>query len=252
MEFSKLTSPSLKDLFIKQMQDAIISGKLSIGEKLPSERELADQMKISRSVVNQGFLELEKKGFVEILPRQGVYVADFKRKGNAETLSAIMDYHGGQLTEDTVLSILEIRKALEHVAVSRFIDIGTEAQMNALGEILGLMGNTSNIREACNFAFKFWHELTFYSGNSIIPIIYYSFQQPMMTLWMRFCRQYGTEALVENTSGLFNYICARDKEGASAWIDKYLNRIISGDRIIYEEQPRKKKTIPLHLHVEDN
>ncbi|MDU3351746.1 MAG: GntR family transcriptional regulator, partial [Clostridium sp.] len=44
MEFSKLNSPTLKDLFIKELETMILSGKLQIGEKLPSERELAKSM----------------------------------------------------------------------------------------------------------------------------------------------------------------------------------------------------------------
>jgi len=75
MEFSKLSAPTLKELFIEQLENMILSGKLSIGEKLPSERELAESMQISRSVVNAGLTEIADKGFLEIVPRSGTYVA---------------------------------------------------------------------------------------------------------------------------------------------------------------------------------
>ena len=39
-----LQSPSLKDVFIERFEDLILSGKLRIGQKLPSERELALQL----------------------------------------------------------------------------------------------------------------------------------------------------------------------------------------------------------------
>ena len=35
---------------------------LQVGEKLPSERQLAEMMQVSRAVVNSGISELEKKG----------------------------------------------------------------------------------------------------------------------------------------------------------------------------------------------
>ena len=41
MEFQKLNAPSLKELFISELENMIISGRLPIGTKLPSERELA-------------------------------------------------------------------------------------------------------------------------------------------------------------------------------------------------------------------
>ena len=60
MEFQKISSPSLRDLFIEQLEHLILSGKLQVGEKLPPERQLAEMMQVSRAVVNSGISELEK------------------------------------------------------------------------------------------------------------------------------------------------------------------------------------------------
>jgi len=95
MEFSRLNAPTLKELFIEQLENMILSGKLVIGEKLPSERELAESMHISRSVVNSGLAEISDKGFLEIIPRSGTYVADFHKKGKLDTLVSIMKFNGG-------------------------------------------------------------------------------------------------------------------------------------------------------------
>ena len=48
MEFQKISSPSLRDLFIEQLEHLILSGKLQVGEKLPPERQLAEMMQVSR------------------------------------------------------------------------------------------------------------------------------------------------------------------------------------------------------------
>ena len=66
MEFQKISSPSLRDLFVEQLEHLILSGKLKIGEKLPPERQLAEMMQVSRAVVNSGLGELERKGFSEL------------------------------------------------------------------------------------------------------------------------------------------------------------------------------------------
>ena len=65
MEFSKITAPSLKDLFVQQIEEKILSGELPVGSKMPPEREMAEQMKVSRAVVNGGINELRRKGFLE-------------------------------------------------------------------------------------------------------------------------------------------------------------------------------------------
>ena len=72
MAFQALVSPSLTDLFVEQVQGMILSGELKVGEKLPTERELAATMKVSLAVVNGGISRLAARGFVRIAPRKGV------------------------------------------------------------------------------------------------------------------------------------------------------------------------------------
>ena len=117
MEFSKLNAPSLKELFIQELETMILSGRLMVGEKLPPERELAESMQVSRAVVNSGITELARKGFLIIKPRVGTFVADYRRDGTMDTLMSIMNYNGGILREAEVRSILELRIALDSLAI---------------------------------------------------------------------------------------------------------------------------------------
>lgn len=48
MAFREIVAPTLRELFVTQIIEMIFSGELHIGEKLPSERELSEQMHISR------------------------------------------------------------------------------------------------------------------------------------------------------------------------------------------------------------
>ena len=77
MQFQKISTPSLKDLFVKELENKILSGELKVGDKLPSERELASSMQVSRAVVNAGIAELEQKGFLIIKPRIGTFSKPF-------------------------------------------------------------------------------------------------------------------------------------------------------------------------------
>ena len=36
MQFQKISTPSLKDLFVKELENKILSGELKVGDKLPS------------------------------------------------------------------------------------------------------------------------------------------------------------------------------------------------------------------------
>ena len=223
MEFAKLSAPSLKDLFVQQLQGMILSDELPMGTQLPPERELAQQMQVSRAVVNGGLA-------------QGTFVADYRRKGNLSTLIAIMEYQGGVLGKDEIRSILEVRRALEHLAAQRAIRYASDEALARLGDIVARIAAAQNNAQAAEAAFAFQHELALAGGNSILPLIYYSFKAPVITLWLRFCRMYGIGALCRNTETLYNYLCRRDMDGAERWIDAYLEQAIDGSQQIYEER----------------
>jgi GntR family transcriptional regulator, transcriptional repressor for pyruvate dehydrogenase complex len=233
MEFTKLTSPSLKDLFIKELETMILSGKLTIGEKLPPERELAKSMQVSRAVVNSGISELARKGFLNIKPRIGTFVADYRRNGTMETLISIMNYNGGRLREAEIRSILELRIALDSLAVELCIPIIKDDEIEILKGYVNELADTDSPEVASEISFRFQHELALLSGNTLIPLIFTSFKVPILSLWERFCRLYGLESLRSNTAVLYDCIKKRDAKRAIEWINTSINDTIRGNRQIY-------------------
>jgi DNA-binding FadR family transcriptional regulator len=234
MEFNKLMAPSLKELFIKELEGMILSGKLAIGEKLPPEREIAKTMQVSRGVVNCGILELARKGFLIIKPRVGTFISDYRRTGTLETLISILHYNGGMLRAGEIRSILEIRQALNTLALQLAIPQITEKDMETLRKYTDGIAKASSYREASEKAFEFHHELAVLSGNMLMPLVYYSFKDAVIMLWERFCTLHGVEKLYTNTDALCRYIEQRDIEGAVIWSDKTLkDAITGGDQIYY-------------------
>ena len=132
MPFQEIVAPSIRELFVQQLTGLILSGELRPGDRLPTERELADEMKISKTVVHEGIRELRRQGFLDVSSRRGVTVADYAQTGSLETLMAIMDYHGGLPDRKTACSILELRDYLEAPAMEHLAAHHTEADLAAL------------------------------------------------------------------------------------------------------------------------
>lgn len=233
MEFQKISSPSLKELFIEQLEHLILSGKLKIGERLPSERQLAESMQVSRAVVNGGISELEKRGFLEVKPRSGTYVADYRRKGTVDTLISIMNYNGGHLRNEEIRSILEVRESLDILTVRLCVKRLTEENVECLHQLAQKIRLSESVRDAAEAAFAFEHEFALLSGNVLIPLIYRSFRVSVLSLWEHFCILHGIPALYDNIYHLWTYLRDRDSEGACEWIHTFLGRSIQGDREIY-------------------
>ena len=233
MEFPKISVPSLKELFVEQLENMILSGKLEIGTPLPSERELAESMQVSRAVVNAGINEMAAKGFLEIRPRVGTVVTDFRRKGTAETLMSIMKYNGGMLRPTEIRSILEIRIVLDRLAVELTIPRITPEETETLQKHVDLLAKADSSTSAANVAFDFHHELGIISGNTLLPLIFHSFKAPILSLWERYCQLYGIAQLHSNTAELLGFIRRKDVAGAVSWVEKSVGESISGTRQIY-------------------
>lgn len=233
MEFEKLVSPSLKELFISHIEAMILSGELPVGQQLPPERQLAQSMGVSRAVVNSGIVELEHRGFLEIRPRVGTFVTDYRRAGTLDTLKSIMTYNRGHLRNEEIRSILEVRDALDKLAVAGIIQHAADEDLLRLEETAEAIRLAESDRRAAEAAFAFQHELAMLSGNTLLPLIFRSFYSSVLVLWERFCALNGIPMLYETSRLLCAHIRRRDIPGAVAWIDYCTQETISGSRRIY-------------------
>lgn len=233
MEFEKLMSPSLKELFISNIEAKILSGELPVGQQLPPERQLAQSMGVSRAVVNSGIVELENRGFLDVRPRVGTFVADYRRAGTMETLKSIMTYNRGRLRNEEIRSILEVRDALDKLAVADIIPHVTELDNMLLLEKVEAIRQARDNRQAAEATFAFQHELAMLSGNALLPLIFRSFYSSVLVLWERFCALHGIDTLYQTSCRLCGHIRDKDIPGAVAWIDYCTRETVSGRRRIY-------------------
>lgn len=235
MEFQKISSPSLKELFVKQLEHMILSGQLQVGDKLPPERQLANAMQVSRAVVNGGIAELEKKGFLVVKPRSGTFVADYIKNGNLDTLTAIMQYNGGRLRNSDVKSIFEVRIALDIMCAQLCVATITDTELQQLRECLDCIKIATNAHEAAEACFNFQHTFARISGNSLVPMIFHSFRAPIFTMWEHYYNLYGIEDLYHSNLGLFHHISSRNVDSTIKYIESSLSECINGKREIYFE-----------------
>lgn len=233
MQFQKISAPSLKELFINDLEQKILSGELKIGEKLPSERELAASMQVSRAVVNAGISEMEQKGFLVVKPRVGTFVQDFRKNGTIDTFVDIMKYNGGTLPREDIKSVLEIRICLVDFAVSQAIEFATDAKLQGLVPILHNAKRSETNEELVEYIFEIYHEIAFISGNSLLPLLFMSFKDLVCKLWLRYATNYGGDLLYNNTEKLVHYILTRDIDNAIRHVEDYTNEAIFGSKEIY-------------------
>ena len=210
MGFTKITNVSLTDLFVQQIENMILSGELAVGEQLPPARELSVRMGVSRPVITAGLIELEKLGFVEILPRQGAFVSDYRRKGTVETLVAIMRYNGGAMRDNEVNSLLQVRNALETLCMKLVIQNATDAELASVSPLLQAIEDAAVPEDAANAVYDFHHELAALSGNMLLPLLYHSFKPESLYLWTISFKREGNKKMYDAKVRLYQALLNRD------------------------------------------
>lgn len=183
-----LQSPSLKDVFIERFEELILSGQLKIGQKLPSERELALRLGVSRPVVHKGLVDLEAKGLVTLMPRVGAVVNDYRREGSLALLNSLVTYQKGRLGPDLQTSLLDMRRLFE-VETARLAALHREdAHVNALQQVIEteMQIRSQDVAQIADLDFQFHHLLALASGNRIYPLLINSFKQVYLNLTAQF------------------------------------------------------------------
>ena len=234
MTFTKISSPTLKQLFINELETMILKGELKIGEKLPPEREIASMMQVSRSVVNDGICELAHMGFLTMVPRQGTFVADYMKDGTIEILVAIMKL--GNVNRDYIRSTLELRTVLISMALDTAVQDMTDEQFQMMESICEDFERSDSLSDSAACLYRLDHHLTVCSNNLLLPILFSSFRVPNQILFERYLSKYGKEPLHRRNLDILSAIKNKDTVRAKQIVQESINQTISGCTEIYSAE----------------
>ena len=94
------------------IRDLIIKTPYNPGERLPPEREIAEMLDVTRTVVREALIMLEIKGLVEVRRGAGIYVLDSSGSHNTDSPDANVCNDAGAL-QATREDIVKMRQALQ-------------------------------------------------------------------------------------------------------------------------------------------
>lgn len=110
MQLSPIKKERIYQSIIKQIKTSVENGLIQAGDKLPSERALAEQLEVSRTAVREALSVLEASGIIEVLPGVGVFL---KEPDEGNILKALSRITRENKDEFDLVQILEVREAIE-------------------------------------------------------------------------------------------------------------------------------------------
>lgn len=161
--FSPIKTTKVYEQVIDQIKDMIDKGTLKKGDKLPSERDLVEQLKVSRTSIREALRSLEVIGLIECRQGEGNYIKTNFQDNLFEPLSIMFMLEGSNPD-----AIWELRKTMEVEASGLAAKRITGEQLKELKEITEKFMNSEDEDISAEVDKEFHYKIAECSGNVLI------------------------------------------------------------------------------------
>ncbi|MFG3003323.1 FadR/GntR family transcriptional regulator [Streptomyces calvus] len=199
---------------IERITAMIREGELEPGGRLPTERDLAARLGISRSSMREAIRALTVLGVLEARHGSGIYVTRLEAGDLLETFGVVADLSRGQ----RLVELLQVRRALESAATATAAARITADGLAAVGKHLAAMDATDDPDEFLAHDLAFHREIVAAAGNETMAAILEGLSS--RTVRARVRRGHQEEDAFARTrsehAAIHRALAARDPEAARA------------------------------------
>jgi GntR family transcriptional repressor for pyruvate dehydrogenase complex len=196
-----------------QIRELIQAGAFEVGSRLPAERDLAQQLGVSRPSVREALIALDVEGSVEIRSGSGVYVCNQPQPANVKA---------APLLGESPRELMQARAAFESAVVVIACTHATSEQVERLHEIVKKMGDeNARSRPPVDLDRQFHIAVAEMTGNSVmVRLIAELFDERHSPLFAKLRSRYDNSrtwrAAVKEHAAIVRAIETRDALGAQA------------------------------------
>ncbi|MDA7963502.1 FadR/GntR family transcriptional regulator [Ruegeria sp.] len=132
--FEPVGHESIADAVVDQIETMIVDGILKEGRRLPSERDLAEAMGVSRPKLREALQVLEQRGLVTVRHGEGTFIAALTGRAMSPALLSLYARHGGAFYD-----YLEYRREQEAFASRLAAQRATQSDKERIADIMDQM-----------------------------------------------------------------------------------------------------------------
>jgi GntR family transcriptional regulator, transcriptional repressor for pyruvate dehydrogenase complex len=147
MPFLKVAPEKLSNAVVRQIEQLILRGILRPGERLPSERDLADKLGVSRPSLRDAIADLAERGLLVSRAGSGIFVADVLGSAFSPALVSLFATH-----DEAVLDYIGFRRDIEGLAADRAAIHGSETDLKVIDTIFAKMETAHQKRDPADEA----------------------------------------------------------------------------------------------------
>jgi GntR family transcriptional regulator, transcriptional repressor for pyruvate dehydrogenase complex len=210
----------------EHINSKISDGTFKVGDRLPAERDIAEQMSVSRASVREALAILEVLGVVEIKVGDGSYVRK-KMEDFRFELNKVKNF--------SLYELIEARAYIEGMIVEIAVEKATEEDIrklqNNISEMESIVDDDHQVDRFFELGMAFHEELAKIVHNEVITnIVNTLINQNLSTTWKLLNRKIlsvreAREHQIEEHQIVFQAIKERDKETARKAIQMHLHHL---------------------------
>ncbi|SCZ00733.1 FadR/GntR family transcriptional regulator [Alkaliphilus peptidifermentans] len=227
--FVPVKSTKVYEHVIKQIQNMIANGELKRGDKLPSERQLAEQLMVSRTSVREALRALQIIGLIEVRQGDGNFIKDSFDKCLFEPLSVIF-----MLNESRPEEIVDLRRIIEMETAALAAKRITDDEIIILGNLIKQLKEYGDLDDEKNSVKvdKEFHYMIAQAAKNYLLMSILNVISALMDDFIEDARgiilinQKNKAVLLEQHENIFKAIANRDPKAASEAMNEHINLII--------------------------
>ena len=200
----------LRDVVFNTLRQAILRGELKPGERL-MEIQLANKLGVSRTPIREAIRKLELEGLVLMIPRRGAEVAE--------------------ITEKSLRDVLEVRGALEELAVKLACQKITDAQiaeLRAAEKEFEMALQSGDVTVYAEADVKFHDVIYRATDNQRLIQLLFNLREQMYRYRVEYLkREEAHETLLVEHKRIIETIANRDMEAAVDAVCKHIDNQVS-------------------------
>lgn len=220
--FAPIKTQRAFEVICEQIRGQLASGALKVGDKLPAERELAEEFRVSRNALREALRSLEVAGIIRNVKgvKGGAYVQSAEPD---RIVQAVQDYvHLGDVSLD---ELTEARLATQEIIVRLACERASEADLVELEAIAERTRQETTVKARYECAEAYYAVLARATKNRMFGI----FVEALSATLHQFVQGPGyetlQETLIESRLKLVQHLRARDCDAAIAEMRGHLERV---------------------------
>ena len=253
MPFQKIEPERIADTVRHQIERLILRGILRPGERLPSERDMAERLGVSRPSVREAVAGLTKRGLLATRAGSGIFVADVLGSAFSEPLIKLFASH-----DEALFDYLAFRRDLEGLAAERAARMSSDTDLIVISSIFRKMEHAHNKRNPAEEAAldAEFHMAIVEASHNVFMLHMMRSMFEMLRAGVFYNRQVMFKvrttraALLDQHRAIHDAIIARDPGGARQAIEDHLGFV---ETCMHEEKraDANEKVARLRLSQEE-